>query len=153
MKTPITDHFTLEEVLTTTHTDIVNRLPQEVFPTIVHTAQRMEIVRALLGNNPIKVNSWYRSKLLNKRVGGSKRSQHLAGEAVDFTCESFGTPYEICQKLILHKQKLWIDQLIYEGSWVHISFVSPPRVPRLEVLTYMVDESYRNGLILNRGDK
>jgi hypothetical protein len=145
----ITKHFTIEEA-TTTETGIPNSLTIEASHTIYHTANKMEMVRALLGNLPIKINSWYRSEEVNKAVGGSKKSQHIHGEAVDFTCEAYGTPYQVCQKLSQHKQTLGIDQLIYEGTWVHVSFVIPPRVPRLEVLTCMLDKSYQNGLILKR---
>lgn len=145
----ITEHFTLEEA-TVTSTGVSNQLTIEASHTIYHTANKMEAVRALLDNKSIHINSWYRSPEVNAAVGGSKKSQHLHGEAVDFTCEEFGTPYQVCQKLSQHKQKLGIDQLIYEGTWVHVSFVIPPRVPRLEVLTCMLDKSYQTGLILKR---
>lgn len=145
----ISTHFSIEEA-TITSTDLPNQLTVEASHSIYFVATRMEMVRALLGNNPIKVNSWYRSESVNAAVGGSKKSQHLHGEAVDFTCAGYGTPYQVCQKLSRHKQILGIDQLIYEGTWVHVSFVRPPRVPRLEVLTYMKDKSYSNGLILSR---
>lgn len=145
----ISDHFSIEEA-TVTSTGIPNTVTVEAAHSIYFTASRMEMVRALLGNNPIKINSWYRSAEVNAKVGGSKKSQHLAGEAVDFTCAKYGTPYQVCQKLSQHKQVLGIDQLIYEGGWVHVSFVRPPRVPRLEVLTYMKDRTYSNGLILSR---
>ena len=79
-----------------------------------------EPIRAYL-KNPIKVNSGFRSLLLNKKIGGSKTSQHCKGEALD---------------LDLHDRNLfnWIidnvdfDQLIYEfgtvthADWFHISY-------------------------------
>ena len=34
---------------------------------------------------PIKVNSFYRSEKLNTALGGSKRSSHLTGNAIDIT--------------------------------------------------------------------
>ena len=145
----ITDHFTLEEAVTTS-SKLPNHLTTEAAHTIYHTATKMEMIRALLGNLPIHINSWYRSAAVNEAVGGAKKSQHKLGEAVDFTCEEYGTPYQVCQKLAQHKQVLGIDQLIYEGGWVHVSFVIPPRVPRLEVLTYLKDKSYVDGLILSR---
>lgn len=148
----ISDHFSIEEA-TVTQSGLPNALTVEAAHTIYFVATRMEMIRALLGNNSIKINSWFRSEKVNAAVGGSKKSQHLHGEAVDFVCEAYGTPYQICQKLSQHKQILGIDQLIYEGGWVHVSFVRPPRVPRLEVLTYMKDKSYQNGLILSREPK
>ena len=37
-------------------------------------------------NEPLHINSSYRSKDWNKSVGGSKKSQHLTGNAVDLHC-------------------------------------------------------------------
>lgn len=146
----LSDHFTLAEACVTS-TGISNVPPTHILSNMLHTALKMEDVRKLLDSNPIRVNSWYRSEKVNRAVGGSSTSQHTKGEAVDFTCEGYGTPYEICQKLSQHKLALRFDQLIYEGTWVHVSFLIPPRVPRLEVLTYMLDKSYQSGLTLNRG--
>ena len=89
----------------------------------------MERVRELLGNVAIKVNSAYRSPAVNKAVGGSKTSAHTLGYAVDFTAYGH-TPLTIANTLA--KSDLKFDQLIYEGTWVHISF--DPKMRR-EVLT------------------
>lgn len=148
----ISEHFSYYELIVTS-TGLPNDPPNSLLPEAIYTAQQMEAVRAVLGNKSIRVNSWYRSPAVNKAVGGSSKSQHTKCEAVDFICPGYGTPYQVCQKLAQHKEKLKIDQLIYEGTWVHISFVSPPRVPRLEVLTYMLDKSYQSGLHLKRGGK
>lgn len=150
MSMKISDHFYLEEVYTTAHKEINNYPPQEVINTAMYVAMKMEVVRSLLGNNSINVHSWYRCPALNAAVGGSKKSQHLKGEAIDFSCNKFGTPLEIATKLNSHKVAIGFDQLIYEGGWVHISFVVPPRVPRLEALTYMLDKSYKSGILAKR---
>ena len=34
-------------------------------------------------NGPIKINSFYRSEELNKAIGGSSKSQHCQGRAMD----------------------------------------------------------------------
>jgi len=86
------------------------------------TAAHMERVRAALGNKSIHVNSFYRSPAVNAAVGSKSTSQHLLGEAVDFICPAFGTPVEICRKLIELHDLIRFDQLILEHSWVHISF-------------------------------
>jgi zinc D-Ala-D-Ala carboxypeptidase len=79
-----------------------------------------EPIRRYVGK-PIKINSGFRSAALNKRIGGSKTSQHVLGEAMD---------------LDLHDRELfeWIldnveaDQYIFEGGteekadWFHISY-------------------------------
>lgn len=74
---------------------------------------------------PIKVNSFFRCKELNKAVKGSATSQHVTGEAIDMDLgsrEENKKLYEWC------KANLVFDQLIYEygddtgPDWVHISF-------------------------------
>ena len=77
---------------------------------------------------PIKVNSFYRCKELNKTIGGSERSQHCEGRAIDLD-DTFGhkTNAEMFNYI---KDNLNFDQLIWEfGSdknpdWVHVSYVS-----------------------------
>jgi hypothetical protein len=129
----LTPHFSLAE-LTTTNTKIDNTPSKEVIEVLRTTAFYMEQVRELLGNVSIKVNSGYRSPKVNSKAGGSKTSAHLLGYAVDFTASGH-TPLTIAN--VLAKSSLKFDQLIYEGTWVHISF--DPKMRR-EVLT-----AHRNG--------
>jgi putative chitinase len=124
----LTPHFTLEE-LTTTNKALDNTPSKEMIEVLRTTAFHMERVRELLGNVSIKVSSGYRSPEVNKAVGGSKTSAHLLGYAVDFTAYGH-TPLTIANTLA--KSDLKFDQLIYEGTWVHISF--DPKMRR-EVLT------------------
>lgn len=83
------------------------------------TAELLEQVRKALGNAPIKISSGYRSPQLNTRIGGSATSEHVHGLAADFTAPRFGTPLQIAQKII--DSGIKFGQLIYEGTWVHIS--------------------------------
>lgn len=89
--------------------------------TLQRTALRMEKIRSILGG-PINVNSWYRSTVVNAAVGGVPNSQHKLGEAVDFVCPTFGSPFKICETLKPLMEDLEIDQLILEPTWVHVSF-------------------------------
>lgn len=76
---------------------------------------------------PIGVSSGYRSKKLNKAIGGSKYSQHMIGEALDIDADIFGrvTNAEIFNFV---KNNLEWDQMIWEfgddkePNWVHISY-------------------------------
>ena len=124
----LTPHFTLEE-FTVTSKPLDNTPSKEMVEVLRTTAFYMERVRELLGNVAIKVNSAYRSQAVNKAVGGSKASAHTLGYAVDFTAYGH-TPLTIANTLA--KSDLKFDQLIYEGTWVHISF--DPKMRR-EVLT------------------
>ena len=140
----LTPHFWLAEVTTSQEAarrDIDNSLPQELMSNVLRTAQGMEDVRKLLGS-PIFVSSWYRSKLLNCVIGGTANSQHTKGQAVDFACPGFGTPYEVAKAI--RSSLIPFDQLIYEYSWVHVSFVSG--LPRRQVLT-IVKRGYTNELV------
>jgi len=72
-------------------------------------------------NKPIKVNSFFRCESLNAKVGGSKTSQHVKGEAIDI---SGGNKEENKKLFDWCKENLEFDQLIneYDFTWVHISY-------------------------------
>lgn len=73
---------------------------------------------------PIIVNSGFRSPELNKKINGSKTSQHLTGQAVDIRSKE-NTKKEN-EKLfnLIQQLNLPFDQLIdeYNFNWVHVSF-------------------------------
>ena len=77
---------------------------------------------------PIKVNSFFRGEPVNTAIGGSKRSQHMKGQAIDID-DTFGhkTNAEMYHYI---KDNLDFDQLIWEfgddknPNWVHMSWVS-----------------------------
>ena len=72
---------------------------------------------------PIGISSGYRSKALNKVIGGSKTSQHCSGQALDLDADIYGkvTNKEIFEFI---RDNLDWDQLIneYNYSWVHVSY-------------------------------
>ena len=77
---------------------------------------------------PIKINSFYRCPKLNKAIGGSKRSQHCEGRAIDID-DTFG--YKTNAEMFHYiKDNLNFDQMIWEfgddnnPAWVHVSFDS-----------------------------
>jgi zinc D-Ala-D-Ala carboxypeptidase len=45
---------------------------------------KAEAMRKKLGNNPLQVNSGFRSVSCNSKVGGSANSRHMYGDAIDF---------------------------------------------------------------------
>ena len=120
----LSDHFSLAEMTvsaTAARKGLVNVAPPEIVDALILTADRMEKVRALLGDNPITVLSGYRSPAVNKAVGGSKTSAHMTGHAVDFICPRFGTPAQVAAHLAKHLTGF--DQIIEEfGEWVHVGF-------------------------------
>ncbi len=83
---------------------------------------------------PIGISSGYRSKALNKAIGGSKTSQHCSGQALDLDADIYGkvTNKEIFDFIV---ENLDFDQVIneYNYSWVHVSYNSR-QVNRKQVL-------------------
>jgi hypothetical protein len=125
--TQLTKNFRLDEFTrsaTAARLGISNEPSPEHLENIKYIADRMEIVRRILGNNPIKVSSGYRSPRLNASLPGTAaKSAHMEGRAVDFTCSGFGTPTEIVRELGKHFDELNFDRIIDEsGAWVHIDF-------------------------------
>lgn len=143
----LTDHFTLEEMIhsdTAIRRGIDNIPPPAILNQLILTASKMEVARALLGH-PITVSSGFRNELVNKLVGGSSKSDHKQGYAVDFTCPGFGTPKEIV-KFLASQPTFVFDQMIHEGTWVHVSFAP---ASRREILTAHFGKSgttYTKGL-------
>ena len=84
----------------------------------------MQIVRDLL-KHPVLVSSGFRSHALNLAIRGSRTSQHSTGNACDFSCPGFGSAKQVCEFL---STRVDFDQLIFEGTWVHISFVNRKQV-------------------------
>lgn len=147
----LSDHFPLAEALFSAKAAkkrVPNIPTDEQIDVMKKAAVGMERVRALLGNNPVSVSSWFRSPVVNKLVGGGTKSQHLKGEAIDFNCFGFGSPREICELLVAHMDLIRFDQLILENGWVHISFaVVSRKVPRKQVLTITPDGDTHVGLV------
>ncbi|MEN9419188.1 MAG: hypothetical protein RI988_2808 [Pseudomonadota bacterium] len=82
---------------------------------------------------PVQITSGYRAPAVNAAVGGAPSSQHQLGLAADFVAPRFGSPRAIARHLQPLMPALGIDQLIFEGTWVHVSFVASQ--PRHEALT------------------
>jgi len=145
----LSKYFTWEEVTRSPTADrlgIDNSFPLVLDTNIKHTAAKMDALRVILGT-PVIVDSWYRCPALNSALKSKPTSEHLLGQAVDFISPDFGTPLEICQYLLHYEDNLNWNQLIYEHTWVHISFPSMDSVlGKREVLTLMPDGSYALGL-------
>ncbi|WP_175689711.1 D-Ala-D-Ala carboxypeptidase family metallohydrolase [Burkholderia anthina] len=132
----LTDHFALSEMTqseTASRRGIDNSPPLAIVENLKRTAQTLEQVRSLLGAKPILISSGYRSPALNKAVGGASNSAHVQGLAADFTCPGYGSPLAICKRLV--DARVEFDQLIQEGTWVHIGLAPAGQRPRQQVLT------------------
>lgn len=116
-------HFYWNEAIKPGHPQPADSL---AYARIVDAARHLESVRAYLGGHPIYVTSWYRDARHNAKVGGSPRSRHLFGDAVDFYCRHL-TPKEIYQRLDnwhgskgglgLYKTHVHLDFRGYRARW------------------------------------
>jgi len=125
----ISKHISLKEA---TKSNTANRLGIENFPdndTLIQMQALAENIFEPLREHvggPIYITSFYRSPELNKAIGGSTRSQHCLGQAIDID-DVLGnaTNKEMFEYI---KDNLDFDQLIWEfgdehnPNWVHVSY-------------------------------
>lgn len=122
----ISKHFTLKEMTmspTAIRLGIDNSPSLSVIENL--TALSLNVLEPLREymDEPIRVSSGYRSVELNKKIGGSKISQHCLGQAVDLICLSGNS-----KMFYFIMNNLEFDQLIWEfGSdtepdWIHVSY-------------------------------
>ena len=128
----LSEHLTLAEVTksqTATRLGIDNDPDAHQLAALKAVAENIfEPLRNHFGV-PIGISSGLRSKALNKAIGGSTRSQHCHGQALDIDADIYGG---INNRNIFRyiQNNLDFDQLIWEfGSddnpaWVHVSFVN-----------------------------
>ena len=124
----LTEHFSLAEMIVS---PTAKRLGLSNTPTPEHIENMryccekiLEPVRNHFGK-PVQINSSYRAPLVNKAVGGSKTSQHVNGQAIDF--EIPGIDNKVVADWI--GDNLEFDQIILEfytkgdknSGWVHAS--------------------------------
>lgn len=125
--TQLTEHFTLAEMIvspTAKRLGIPNTPTAEHIENMRYCCEKiLEPVRAKFG--PVTVNSSYRAPLVNKAVGGSKTSQHVNGQAIDFEVQ--GVSNKVVADWVA--DNLEFDQVILEfytagdknSGWVHAS--------------------------------
>lgn len=123
----LSKYFTLEEVVssqTASRLDLDNTPPEDIKTNLALTCRLADEVRELLGK-PMLVSSGYRSPAVNAAVGGAARSAHMTGYALDFISPGFGTPEDVVRAV--YRSKIDFDQIIMEGTWVHLSFAPAMR--------------------------
>ena len=117
-----------------TYSITATRLGLENKPTDNHLANMELLAEKIFEplrswvNGPIKINSFYRSPDLNKAIGGSSKSQHCHGQAIDID-DTYG--YMSNADMFMYiKENLDFDQMIWEfgtednPDWVHVSYVN-----------------------------
>ena len=117
-------YFTIEEMC---KSDVAKQYNIDNTPSEEATANLQCLIDEVLNpcrdkyGKPIIVNSGYRSKQLNAKIGGVDTSDHLTGEAADITGGSVEENRKIFRILVENGK---YDQLIWEkgGQWVHVSW-------------------------------
>jgi hypothetical protein len=120
----ISKHITFKEA---TFSATAQRLGIKNEPTLEHLKAMMTVAEKCFEplrewyGKPLRINSFYRGKDLNKAVKGSATSQHCKGEAIDIDAGSVAENKKIHDWI---KNNLEFTQLIneYNYSWVHVSY-------------------------------
>ena len=124
----LSKNFTLSEI---TKSNTAKRLGIENAPNKEHLKNMQVLVRDLIqpirdALGPIRISSGYRNPELNRAIGGSTKSQHCKGEALDLQYWSKGkmSNKEIYDWVV--KSGIEFDQMIneFDYSWIHISLKS-----------------------------
>ena len=136
----LTKNFTLEE-LTKSETALRHNMDNspgqaEVDSLLALAENVLQPVRDHFARG-VKCNSGYRSLEVNQKVGGSRNSDHIRGQACDI--EIPGIPNAELAEWI--KDNLQFNQLILEfytpgvpdSGWVHVSYI--PEDNKKQVLT------------------
>jgi zinc D-Ala-D-Ala carboxypeptidase len=136
----LTKNFTLAEMTkseTALRHDLENTPNEQEISAMKLLAEKvLQPVRDHFGKG-VKVNSGFRSLDVNQKVGGSRNSDHIRGQAADI--EIPGVPNAELAEWI--KDNLEFNQLILEfytpgvpdSGWVHVSYI--PEANQNQVLT------------------
>jgi zinc D-Ala-D-Ala carboxypeptidase len=127
---PISPHISWEEAVaspTAARLKIDNTPNGTIISNMVAVANEWEKLREWYGQ-PINIDDFYRCPALNTAVGGVADSQHMTGQAIDFSVD----PDTNLKLIQWAKDNLDYDQLINEypdaqgrPKWIHLSFIMP----------------------------
>ena len=154
----LSEHFNLKE-FTKSETAIRKRIDNT--PNSEHAQNLKNVCEKILEpvrkhfGKPVRINSGYRGPALNTAVGGSSKSQHCNGEAVDFEID--GLPNPDLAKWVAENCEF--DQIILEfydpkegpnSGWVHASYTSKGanRKQKLTAVTEKGKTVYKPGFVV-----
>ena len=131
----LSPHFTLGEMTkSSSHPEVYNIPSHEAIANLTNLTKWLEVLRKRynakygVGEEPIRINSGYRSPQLNKKIGGVPTSNHLTGCAVDIRV--LGMEQLIRYATILldyaDESKQEFDELLIERNrygaiWLHFA--------------------------------
>ena len=127
----ISDHISDKEGVhsnTAIRRGLINKPTKAQRECMVIIAEEIfEPLREWVGG-PIRINSFFRGPELNTAIGGSNKSQHCKGQAMDI--DDGGCKKTNAEMYAWIKKNLDFDQMIWEfgdnnnPNWVHISYVN-----------------------------
>lgn len=127
----ISEHISYREAIksnTATRLNIKNEPNDYEVTNMVGVAVNVfEPLREYVGG-PIKINSMFRCEELNRAIGGSSRSQHCEGRAIDlddtFRHKTNAEMFEFIRKNLSFDQLIWEFGDDNNPDWVHVSYIS-----------------------------
>ena len=144
----LSKNFTLEEFLvsqTATRHSIDMTPPIEVIENLQRLVTGvMQPLRNQVGVG-IYISSGFRPLELNTKIGGSKTSEHINGNACDFKVIG-QSPYDTASLIV--EMELPFDQVIHEfGRWVHCGVRDTLRAQQLTAYKKDGRTQYINGIL------
>ena len=145
----LSEHFSLGELTKSgSHPEVYNIPSHEAIANLKRVCEWLEVLRKRYNDKyvvvkgdvstaldmtarveePIRINSGYRSPQLNRKIGGAANSNHLTGCAVDI--RTSGMEQAICYAAILINyskesnqdfDELLIEKNRYGAVWVHFA--------------------------------
>ena len=142
----LSEHFTLGEFTkSNSHPEIYNIPSHEAISNLKRVCEWLEVLRKKynekygVGEEPIRINSGYRSPQLNRAIHGNVNSNHMTGCAVDIRVSGMEQllRYAVILLDYADESKQEFDELLIERNrygaiWLH--FAVRPKDNRRKVL-------------------
>lgn len=126
----VSPNFLWSEVFRNAPVSEIRRTSMTIYNNAVRQSIIMEAIRAEIrasvkADAVMVVTSWYRSPAMNRKAGGSSKSQHLFALATDFFVPNLNTisghkKIQACAIRLLITNKLTASVEITNGLWTHV---------------------------------
>ena len=117
----------LGEFTKSNYPEVYNIHSHEAIANLKRVCVWLEVLRERY-NEPIRINSGYRSPQLNRKVGGAATSNHLTGCAVDIRTSGYEQAIEYAAIMIAYAREsqqvfdeLLIEKNRYGAIWLHFA--------------------------------
>jgi hypothetical protein len=127
----LSEHLSLNDVIRsdTAKRNGISNMPDEIaLNNLRHIGVNIYDVLYKEFNGNIKISSGYRSPTLNKKVGGSKNSQHVNGQALDIQGINGvrnSTIFNFIMNNLEYHQLIWEYGNKNDPRWIHVGLRPP----------------------------